>query len=227
MCNNLPRILRFSIRHRGIRCLGGVFAGICVGSIMRQGGLQGISRVSALMSVLTSTVKTPAGPAGVSGAFGDRQNVGCDGGAVSGRVSCLIRTFLVSGTSECSVGNEGCIKTGLGCCFSSIKLEGTELGFERRRPARVVRGVICGRLLVENCGISINVMRTCTGGSRKGAAQGRFRISFMIGRNDRECCVRITCSVASRRGRGRRFGSFEGVPSSFGGVIMMGKAGGP
>lgn len=217
----------FRGRHRGTSCLGGVFTGICLGSMVRHGHVRGSTRVGVLISILTSTVNTPAGPSGVTGAFTDRHRVDCAGGAVSRRVSFLTSTFLVRGTRHCSVGKHGCVNTGLGCCFASLNLHGTQLGFHRRRPARVVRGVICGRLYVHKCRISMNVIRTFNESDDNGHLHGRLRISFIIGRTDRQCCVRITCSLASRRGRTRRFGSLHRVPSSFGGVVVMGNIHGP
>ncbi len=221
LCNKLPRVLLCRARRRGAHCLGSLFSRACVGSVGRQRGMGGSSSLRRLVGVVTSKVNTLAGPGGLTGAFQDRGGSSVSCSAVGSCVSCVYSSFLVRGSAHCSVGKGGCVGAPCGCCFSSLKLHGTQVGFHRSRGDRLVRGLVCGRLEVHKCGMSISTMPAVAQGSRNGRRHSALRISFIYGVNDGHCCVRSTCEVRDSRGVERRGTSLVRVSSSFGGVVVI------
>lgn len=173
------------------------------------------------MHILTSNVNSSAGPAEVTGAFRSTRKVAVGESAVGRCVSCLGSSFLVRRTLHCSIGNEGCVNARAGCCFTSVNVHTTVLGCQRRRRARVVRGVVCGRLHDHKCGISMKLIRLNNGSRGNGFVEGRLRISFIMGHPPCEICVRSTFRVPAPRGRRRRQHPLLSVGSRFHGVIVI------
>ncbi len=187
---------------------------------MREGRIHCHRTLRVMMSILYSSVKSLAGPGGAEGALRDITRVGVRSRAVTGCVRCMRGTFLFRKTGQCGVGKRECCRSVDGCCTVSINLEGTHLGFQRRRVARVVRGVVCGRLHVHNFLMSVNVIRV-EEGRNGGCICSRLRISFVTAGNASGCCVRSTCTVPARRGQRRRVTSLEGVSGTFHGVVVV------
>lgn len=221
VCKKVPRIMSFSGGARGRGCLGSLFRKACVHSVGRHCGVEGSSSLDRLVSVVTSGVNYLAGPAGLRGAFGSMGNRDVSSAAVRDCLKVLRSTFVLRGTVQCSVGKGRCVGAPSGCCFRSIKLHGTHLGCHRVSKNRLVRGVVCGRLHVEKCSVSMKRIRIEVAGSSKGGVQGLLRISFVYGDKSGHICVRSTLSVPARRGVSRRAGSLHRVGSKFPGVIVI------
>lgn len=94
-----------------------------------------------------------------------------------------------------------------GCCVISVKLEGCLLKFESHSDKRTVRGIICFRLLHENCSISVNGIS----GSR---------ISFVTAGMSSGLCIRIARAVADGSIHGQRLPPLRGVDSGCRGVVL-------
>ncbi len=221
LCKKLPRVLSCSARRRGIHFLGSLFSRACVGSVGSHCRVHGSSSLRRLVGVVTSKVNTLAGPGGLTGAFQDRGGSAVSCSAVGTCASCLYSSFLIRGSAQCSVGKGECVGSPFGCCFVSLNLHGTEVGFHRSRGDRLVRGLVCGRLEVHKFGISINTIPFIFESGSNGRRHAVLRVSFIYGLNDEQCCVRSTCEVKASRGRGRRHTSLAGISSSFGGVVVV------
>ncbi len=223
LCNKVPRVLGGPDITTGASCLRGLFASMCFGSVGRHCGVHLSSMLISLASSLYSSVKSLAGTAGVTSALGHIEGTGISSRAVTDCLRCLARSFLFSRTGHCSMGKGGCFRCPGGCCYISVKLQGTHLGFHRRRRARVVRGVVCGRLVYHRCSISIKIIRVrrARGGGEMG---GRYRVSFIMGEKSGECCVRSTLSVDSPTGLRARHHPLGKAKSGFGGMVVAGSS---
>ncbi len=216
----LPGVTAVRAGRRGVGCLRALFGGACVASVLRECGVGGRRRLRRLVGVLTSSVKKLVGPGGLMGAFGSMGGISVSPGAIDFCLKVLRRMFVIRGSVHCSVGKGGCVSAPTGCCFTSLNLHGTHVGFHRRRMDRLVRGLVCGRLHVHRLLMSINIIIMGAGGRRNGDRHGRLRISFMYGRKDGHYCVRSTLQLPGRRGQRRRLHSLVGVSSGFRGFMV-------
>lgn len=221
LCNKLPTITRVRAPRTGRGCLHRVCRAICLGSILRHGHLGGSSKVHRLIHLLTSAVNSYAGIREVSGAFGSIKKIRVNAGAVNECLRGLRSSFVVDRTLHCSIGKHGCVNANAGCCFRSVNVEGTIMSFQRVRFARVVRGIICGRLQGRNCAISIKSIRDFGQSRGNGLRHEGLRVSFIIGHRSRHLCVRSTCTLPSGRGMSRRRTSLLGMGSNFHGLVVM------
>lgn len=165
-----------------------------------------MSLLRQVVTCIVTGIKAAFSTASLTGFLGGRRHA-ITPRAVLGCVGCYYRTCLFCRIGQRSLRNGRVLTSGRGCCVTSRNVHRTIFNNGVQSVGLVLRGVICLRLLHQNCRIAINEANS-------------GRVSFMYSGHNRGLCIRIYCLLTSSRAIGHRFNTCSSVHSGFPGCII-------